>query len=55
MTQGEEATETAKFAEMFDKFFNCLNDSNANAGMHSKNTFKNPYRRANDFRLKAQL
>ena len=27
MTQGEEATETTKFAEMFDKLFDCLNVS----------------------------
>jgi len=52
MTQGEEAEETAKFAEMFDKFFDCLNVSYAKAGMRSKNCFKNPYRKPNDFRLK---
>ena len=32
--QGEEATETAKFADMFDKFFDCLNTSNSYVGKH---------------------
>ena len=55
MTQGDEAEETARFAEYFDKFFDCLNVSNHVVGKHSKNTFKNPYRkpktRTEDFRL----
>ena len=54
--QGEEATETAKFAGMFDKFFDCLNTSNSYVGKHLINSFKNPYRRdsngrVTDFRL----
>lgn len=49
--QGEEATETAEFAAMFDKFFDCLNTSNSYVGKHSINSFKNPYRKATDFRL----
>ena len=55
MTQGDEAEETAKFAETFDKFFDCLNVSNHLVGKHSKNVFKNPYRKpktGEDFRLK---
>ena len=49
--QGKDASETAKFAGMFDKFFDCLNTSNSYVGKHSKVTFKNPYRKVNDFRL----
>ena len=49
--QGEEAAETAKFAGIFDKFFDCLNTSNSYVGKHSLNCFKNPCRTATDFRL----
>ena len=53
---GVVAEETAKFAEHFDKFFDCLNVSNPSVGRTSKNTFKNPYRKSKlrdeDFRLK---
>ena len=54
MTQGQEATETAKFAEMFDMFFDCLNVSNSYVRKQSRNCFKNPYRSADDFRLKVR-
>ena len=47
-TVGEVAEETAKFAEYFDKFFDCLNVSNPSVGKKSKNTFKNPYRKYKD-------
>ena len=49
--QDDEAAETAKFAGMFDKFFDCLNISNSYVGKHSLNSFKNAYRKATDFRL----
>jgi len=54
---GAVAEETAKFAEYFDKFFDCLNVSNPSVGKKSKNIFKNPYRKSTDedkedFRLK---
>ena len=48
---GDEATETAKFAEMFNKFFDCLNTSNFTVGKQQRNVFKNPYYSAEDFRL----
>ena len=48
---GDEATETAKFAEMFNKFFDCLNASNFTVGKQQRNVFKNPYYSAEDFRL----
>lgn len=53
--QGEEATETAKFAGMFDKFFDCLNTSNSYIGKQSINCFKNPYRTVTDFRLEVSI
>ena len=48
---GDEATETAKFAEMFNKFFDCLNTSNFTVGKQQRIVFKNPYYSAEDFRL----
>ena len=48
---GEEATETPIFADMFDKYFDCLNVCNfTNAKRHRK-VFQNPYRSSKDFRL----
>ena len=54
VTQGDEAEETATFVDNFDKFFDCLNVSNHIVGKHTRNTFKNPYRKSKseDFRLK---
>ena len=49
---GTEAEETARFADMFDKFFDSLNVCNFNSGKHDRKPFKNPYRSASDFRLK---
>lgn len=52
-TRGKAETEgTAKFVDMFNKFFDCLNVSNFTAGMKNKNPFKSPYRKETDFRLK---
>ena len=47
-----ETEETAKFVDMFDKFFDCLNVSSFTAGIQSRNAFKSPYRKDTDFRLK---
>ena len=44
--------ETAKFVSMFDKFFDALNVSNYNSGVKKMKTFQQPYRSADDFRLK---
>ena len=49
---GIEAAGTARFCEMFDKFFDCLNVSNMVEGKHKRNVFKDPYRSTKDFRLK---
>jgi len=43
MTQGDEAEETARFAETFDKFYDYLNVGNNVIGKSSKNAFKNSY------------
>ena len=50
MTGGPEAQKTAEFIGMIDKFFDCLNVTNFQAGKHSRNTFKDPFR-PGDFRL----
>ena len=49
---GKDAQETAKFVGMFDKFFDCFNVSSFVKGKQSRKPFQNPYRSANDFRLK---
>ena len=52
---GPKAQETARFAEMFDKFFDCLNCSSLSAGKRSRNPFKPPYRSATDWKLKVNF
>ena len=52
LTGGDDVSETALFVEMFDKFFDCLNVSNFNAGKRQRKPFKQPYRSGKDFRLK---
>ena len=49
---GPEAEESAKFAEMFDHFFDCLNVNSFDEGKHQRKPFKDPYRSMKDFRLK---
>ena len=48
---GPRADDTAKFADMFNKFFDCVNVSSLSAGKLARNPFKSPYRSATDFRL----
>ena len=38
-----EVSETAKFTMMFDRFFDCLNVTNFDAGKHNKKDFQKPY------------
>lgn len=52
MTGGEEVSETAKFVEMMDHFFDCLNVNNFSEGKLRRKVFQDPYRAATDFRLK---
>ena len=51
--QGDEI-ETARFADMFDKFFDSLNVCNFDSGKRERRPFKNPFRCALDFRLKVK-
>ena len=52
---GEEASETVTFVRMMDKFFDCLNVNNFCAGKKARKVFQDPYRGADDFRLKVKL
>ena len=52
MTGGPQVTETAKFAETLDKFFDCLNVTNFLGGKQNRKPFKDPYRSSSDFLLK---
>lgn len=52
---GPVASETSRFALTFDKFFDALNVCNFDSGKHERKPFKDPYRSASDFRLKASL
>ena len=40
------------FAEIFDRFFDCLNSSSLSAGKRSRNPFRSPYRSGTDWKLK---
>ena len=54
LTGGEEAKETARFIELMDKFFDCLNVTNCVSGKHNRKVFQDPFR-PNDFRLKVLI
>ncbi len=49
---GEEASETANFVEMMDKFFDALNVHNYTHGLHARKQFQMPYISVKDKRLK---
>ena len=49
---GEEASETSKFVEMMDKFFDCLNVHNYTHGLHARKQFQMPYISTKDKRIK---
>ena len=51
LTHNEAVTETAKFAHMFDCFFDCLNILNFREGTLSRKSFQLPYRSKDDFRI----
>ncbi len=55
LTGGNETQETAKFVEMMDKCFDCLNVGDFESGKRSRNAFKSPYYSSADFRLKVKL
>lgn len=43
--------ETARFVELMDKMFDCLNVHNFSHGFHARKPFQLPYRSAKDSRL----
>ena len=51
MLLGEEARETVRFVEIFNKFFDCLNVSCLEEGQHKRCPNKSPYRSGSDARL----
>ena len=53
LTVGTTAKQTARFAEMFDNFFDYLNGSSRSAEMLSRNPFnRSPHKLGNDWKLK---
>ena len=52
---GEEASETAHFVGMVDKFFDALNVHNYTHGLHSRKRFQMPYTSSEDMRLKVHV
>ena len=52
LTGGDDVSETVKFTAMFDWFFDCLNVNSFTRGKHKRKVFQDPYRSADDFRLK---
>ena len=51
LTGGDEAKETAKFIEMVDNFFDCMNVSSLSRRKLKRKPFVQPYRNSKDFRL----
>lgn len=49
---GDETSETARMASMFNRFFDAVNVSRLEEGNLSRDCFKLPYRSKDDFRLK---
>ena len=49
---GTATEETAKFVEMFDKFFDALNVSKFTNGKQNRKPFQSPYRSGSGYRLK---
>ena len=45
-------SETVKFVQMMDRFFDCLNVNSFNKGKRRRKEFQDPYRSGSDFRLK---
>ena len=52
LTGGEEASETARFVGMMDRFFDAVNVHNYSHGVHSRKMFQMPYTSSKDWRLK---
>lgn len=52
---GEEASETAKFILLVDKFFDCLNVKSISESYKHLKLYRKPFRSGDDFRLKVQI
>ena len=52
LTGGDEASETAHFIGLMDKFFDALNVHNFSHGARALKPFQMPYTSTTDFRLK---
>ena len=52
---GEEASETARFVSMVDKFFDCFNVSNFDSGKKKRKPFQDPYCSPHDKRLEVNI
>ena len=55
LTGGKEVSETARFVSMVDRFFDCLNVNNFTTGKFKRKVYQDPYRSAQDFRLKVKV
>ena len=55
LTGLDEVTETARFVQMMDKFFDCLNVHNYTHGYQKRKPFQLPYRSGSDSRLQVVL
>jgi len=49
---GDDVQETARFIEMVDKLFDCMNVSFLSKGKHSRKPFLSTYQKSDDFRVK---
>ena len=54
LTRNPDVTETARFVEVMDKLFDCLNVTSFTAGKHARKVFQDPWR-PNDFRFKVRI
>ena len=51
LTGGSTVEETAKFVNLMDKFFDCMNVHNFSHGVQARKPFQMPYRSGKDKRL----
>jgi len=50
--KGDEASETIRFVEIMDKLFDCFNVNDYDKGRKKRKAFQEPYRSADDDRIK---
>ena len=55
LTVGDEAKEKAKFIEMVDKLFDCMNVSSLSRRKIQQKSFVQPYRNSKDFCVSGNL